>query len=296
MYWPEKERPEVPPPMSSPWSLDEVELIVADYFAMLRAELSGQPVNKAEHNKQLREQLHGRSKGSVEFKHANISAVLLKLDDLPYIEGYKPRGNYQALLEQVVLQRLSAEPDFFEKVVRSPVVQPNTAPPTDFSDLEALVERPPEFVPRPARREPGSRLVKVDFVALDARNRQLGRMGEEWALEYEARRLHDVEKRPDLARRIVWVSETEGDGAGYDIRSFNPDESPRFIEVKTTGLAKYFPFAVTANEVRVSEREAPRYHLYRLFNFSSAAKIYMLPGALSASCDLDPTVYWARAR
>jgi hypothetical protein len=282
--------------MSTDWSLDEVELIVADYFAMLRAELSGHPVNKAEHNKRLREQLNGRSRGSVEFKHANISAVLLKLDDLPGIKGYKPRGNYQALLEQVVLQRLSAEPDFFDTIVQSPVVQPTAAPPTDFSDLAALVEPPPEFVARPARREPGSRLVKVDFVALDARNRQLGRMGEEWALEYEARRLHDVENRPDLARRIVLVSETEGDGAGYDIRSFNADASPRLVEVKTTGLAKYFPFAVTANEVRVSEREAPHYHLYRLFNFASEAKLYMLPGALSASCDLDPTMYAARAR
>jgi hypothetical protein len=32
------------------WTRDEVELIVADYFAMLEAELSGEAVNKAEHN------------------------------------------------------------------------------------------------------------------------------------------------------------------------------------------------------------------------------------------------------
>jgi hypothetical protein len=63
--------------MASPWSRDEVELIVADYFAMFEAELRGDDVNKADHNRRLRTRLNNRSKGSVEFKHANISAVLL---------------------------------------------------------------------------------------------------------------------------------------------------------------------------------------------------------------------------
>ncbi|HEX5071284.1 MAG TPA: hypothetical protein VFV78_13795 [Vicinamibacterales bacterium] len=69
------------------WSRDEVELIVADYFAMLRAELSGDPVNKKEHNRRLQQRLNDRSAGSIEFKHANISAALLNLGDLPYIDG-----------------------------------------------------------------------------------------------------------------------------------------------------------------------------------------------------------------
>ena len=88
--------------MSSAWSRDEVERIVADCFAMLQAELSGKAVNKTEHNRRLQGQLRGRSKGSIEFKHANISAALLHLGDLPTIDGYKPRSNYQQLLEQVV--------------------------------------------------------------------------------------------------------------------------------------------------------------------------------------------------
>src|SRR5689334_440099 len=101
--------------MSDAWSQDEVELIVADYFAMLRSVLAGDPVNKAEHNRRLRARLNNRSKGSVEFKHANISAVLLRLDGVPYIEGYKPRWNYQGILEQAVLEYLNGEPDFFAK-------------------------------------------------------------------------------------------------------------------------------------------------------------------------------------
>src|SRR5688500_2450155 len=93
------------------WSHEEVEATVADYFAMLRRELAGVPVNKAEHNALLRRVLAGRSKGSVEFKHANISAVL-RLYEYPYIIGYKPRGNFQSLLEQVVLEYLEVHADF----------------------------------------------------------------------------------------------------------------------------------------------------------------------------------------
>lgn len=57
------------------WSDREIDLIVTDYFAMLAADLAGQSYSKIEHNRAL-QRLTGRSKGSVEFKHQNISAVL----------------------------------------------------------------------------------------------------------------------------------------------------------------------------------------------------------------------------
>jgi len=69
---------------------------MADYVSMLEREVLGKPVNKSEHRKALRPQQTERSDGSVEFKHTNSSAVLAG-QGLPYIEGYKPRGNYQAL-------------------------------------------------------------------------------------------------------------------------------------------------------------------------------------------------------
>ena len=46
------------------WSREEVEATVGDYFAMLRDELAGLPINKAEHNERLRRLLRSRSKGS----------------------------------------------------------------------------------------------------------------------------------------------------------------------------------------------------------------------------------------
>lgn len=280
----------------SAWSLAEVELVVADYFAMLAVELAQRPYSKTRHREQLRPLLDGRSDGSIEFKHCNISAVLINFA-MPYVEGYKPRYNYQQLLERVVLERLSIEPDLVPRLESSPVVAPAAAPPTDFSDIAALMVDPPE-VSRAARPmlppgEPTAR--RVDFVQRDAENRRLGRLGEEWTVEFEKRRLHDLERRPDLARKVEWVADTRGDGLGFDIASFNTDATPRLIEVKTTGLGKYFPFVVTANEVRVSEREPGAYQLYRVFNFSTDARLYTLAGALSATCRLDATQFRARA-
>src|SRR3954453_3206608 len=101
------------------WSRDEVEATVADYFDMLAHELAGERVNKSEHNERLRSALPGRSKGSVEFKHANISAVLT-VHGYPYIDGYKPRSNFQSLLEQVVLEYLDVHRDFFDPLIGGP--------------------------------------------------------------------------------------------------------------------------------------------------------------------------------
>ena len=89
------------------WSEEEVGLLVADYFDMLQMELLGQDFNKAEHNRQLRDQLVDRSKGSIEFKHQNVSAALLE-QRLPYITGYKPARHYQRLLVDNIQQYLQA--------------------------------------------------------------------------------------------------------------------------------------------------------------------------------------------
>ena len=42
---------------TGPWTDAENNLIVADYFAMLGADLAGRFYNKAEHNRQLRGQI-----------------------------------------------------------------------------------------------------------------------------------------------------------------------------------------------------------------------------------------------
>ncbi|WP_374941694.1 protein NO VEIN domain-containing protein, partial [Acinetobacter baumannii] len=50
---------------------------------------------------------------------------------------------------------------------------------------------------------------------------------------YEQQRLTEL-GHPELFQRLDWVSDTQGDGAGFDILSFEEDAHERFIEVKTT--------------------------------------------------------------
>ncbi len=274
------------------WSREEVEATVADYFAMLHDELAGLSVNKTAHNQKLRPLLQNRSKGSVEFKHANISAVLT-LYGYPYIDGYKPRSNFQALLEQVVLEYLDVHRDFFDPLLTGPVLDPKTTPDAQGRSVRTLLVAPPENMTVPNTVwSPTARLARFDFVARDAANRALGHRGEEFVVEFERKRLHDGGQQ-DLVKRIEWTAKVKGDGAGYDIQSFNQDGSTRLIEVKTTGLGKYFPFNVTVNEVRCSEARPEQFHLYRVFSFGTDARLYMLPGPLSRSCYLDPAHYRA---
>ena len=278
------------------WSREEVEATVADYFAMLARELGGHLVNKAEHNRHLRRVLQNRSKGSVEFKHQNISAVLI-LHGYPYVDGYKPRFNFQSLLEQVVLEYMDIHQDFFDPLIAGPVLSPTVAPAPEHIDPIAILDQPPERVAIPVSVwSPTAQLSRIDFVARDAMNKDLGRRGEEFVLAFERRRLHDVERRPALARRVEWTSRDRGDGAGYDISSFNHDGSARLVEVKTTGVGKQFPFNVTANEVRCSEAVPERFQLYRVFKFGESPRIYTLRGPLSVSCQLNPTQYRAFVR
>lgn|SRR5690554_611425 len=87
-------------PGGSDWSEREIDQIVADYFVMLGAELEGRPFSEAEHNRTLQNRID-RGRGSIEFKHQNISAVMLGLGQ-PWITGYKPAANFQnALIDGV---------------------------------------------------------------------------------------------------------------------------------------------------------------------------------------------------
>lgn len=82
------------------WSSAEINAVVAEYAAMLRAQRAGQTSIKARHNERVQEAT-GRSRGSVEFKFCNISAVLRDLGS-DWVKGYEPRGNYQAALREAV--------------------------------------------------------------------------------------------------------------------------------------------------------------------------------------------------
>ena len=101
-------------------------------------------------------------------------------------------------------------------------------------------------------------------------------------------------KRDDLAVRVEQVSETVGDGLGFDVLSFEKkDDSEKLIEVKTTVWGKCFPFSVTQTEVRCSEAMAEQFCLFRLFDFARSPRLCVLKGSLRQRCRLAPVLYRA---
>ena len=100
--------------------------------------------------------------------------------------------------------------------------------------------------------------------------------------------------RADLAKRVRWVSEEDGDGLGYDIASFEPDDKERLIEVKTTNGWEFTPFYITRNELEVAEERADSWNLVRIWNFAREPRAFELRPPLERHVSLIATSYEAR--
>jgi Domain of unknown function (DUF3883) len=272
------------------WSRLEVEAIVADYLKMLALELSGQTFNKSAHRKALKQKLDQRSDGAIEFKHGNISAVMIELG-FPYIRGYQPRGNYQSLLLEVATEQIKCLPTL-DAAAQSAAVQPAQVP--ELQDFSHVSVDPPSKTHKAAESPVFKELapVKRDYLAQEARNQSLGLAGEEFVLQYEHWRLISLGHK-NLADKVEHVSKTKGDGLGYDILSFDATGKEKFIEVKTTSFGRDTPFFVTNRELNFSQVAASQFHLTRVFEFRKSPKIFSLRGSIGQHCNLDPVTYRA---
>jgi hypothetical protein len=274
--------------MAVDWTDDQNDAIVTDYFAMLSDDIAGRPYGKAEHNRILQAVI-GRPRGSIEYKHQNISAVLKGLGE-DWIPGYKPAFNFQASLVDAVVRWLDRHPDWLVPAARRganasagreaaplwigpPPTHSNAPPPDELEQMTAIAR-------------------KYDAAERDARNRALGRAGEERVLAHEHANLV-ANGRTDLAEGIRWVSHLDGDGAGYDIRSFDSGGSPRLIEVKTTNGWERTPFHITRNELAAAEARREDWRLVRLWNFAREPRAFELRPPLEAHVALMATSFQA---
>lgn len=107
---------------------------------------------------------------------------------------------------------------------------------------------------------------KIDYSKRQARNTQLGLLGELWVMQYEQKKLR-AENLEKYIPEIRHVSQDEGDGLGYDIESYDDAGKPIFIEVKTTTNGLETPFFLTETELQRSIADADKYRLYRVYNF-----------------------------
>lgn len=111
------------------------------------------------------------------------------------------------------------------------------------------------------------------------RAKEIGLAGEELIMKLENERLNNA-KKPLLADGIVHVSKDLGDGLGYDILSYDVDGAEKYIEVKTTTLKDINAgFIITANELRVAQKNRTKYWIYRIFEFdpnSNSGSVFYL--------------------
>jgi hypothetical protein len=270
------------------WAFNEVTAIVNDYFDMLKKELMGIDYVKAEHRRNVAKLLNDRSEGSIEFKHQNISAVLIEMG-LPYISGYKPRGNYQQLLKEEVENYLSVHPEL-DDLIGNFLNADLSLPQLDaFLNREVEVPKFEFKVNEPFASYTGKS--ERNYYKRELRNKKLGLLGEEFVINYEKQRLINL-GMDSYSNKVEHISLTVGDSAGFDILSFSEDGNEKFIEVKTTQMGKDAPFYFTRNELGFSKSKSNEYSLYRLFNFRKDPKFYQLKGSLEESSYNLPTEYY----
>ncbi|GAB3921785.1 DUF3883 domain-containing protein [Mucilaginibacter myungsuensis] len=271
------------------WTDEEVELTVADYFTMLKFDLSGIKYNKTVHRKALLPLLRGRSEGAIEFKHQNISAVLVDLG-LPFIRGYKPLFNIQKTKLNVIVSKHvdrdhSLVPLFLDFSERVPAI-----PAVDFANWVAPAPLAQE---RPKRQNDFWQPRQINYLEREQANTRLGVRGEELVVAYERYRLSQAGK-VGLADQVEWVSRDKGDGLGFDILSREVSGQDRLIEVKTTKLAKETPFFFSAREFDCSIIHESRYHLYRIYDIGRITGLFMLQGRYDKFCRMEPVSYVGR--
>ena len=257
------------------WQDDELDAIVADYFAMLEADLVGRSYVKTKHSAALMEKI-GRTPRAVEFKHQNISAALDELG-MPWIPGYIPKRNYQKAIFPAIDRYLSAHAKILEFVPEKGRVF--------LAPADVFVEPPTLTIDEAVPVGLQHLVRKFDPVERDHRNRALGKAGEEFVVEVERKRLTDSD-RLDLARRVRWVAVEDGDGAGYDILSFDTGGKERLIEVKTTNGSARTPFFLSRNECEVATERRADWCIYRVHHFAKEARIFTIVPPLESAVSL----------
>jgi len=271
-----------------PWTQFEIEAVVSIYLRMLDHERRGERYSKSRLVEEMMALSPARSRQGVEYKLANISAILDQ-EGYAWVDGYKPRSNVQAELRRAVLERVRSGSRVAESLA---TYAGSAAAPAGIFDrsTDDVIVPPPDG----SRKAGGASRVAITGSAMaafrDFQAKQLGDAGEEWVLSLERRRLLRL-GRPDLADKVRWTAREDGDGAGYDVTSFFPDGRQRLIEVKTTNYGVRTPFYITRWEVEVSEKRAEEWSLYRVHGFARDPRLYILDGSVSETARLEPKVY-----
>lgn len=149
------------------------------------------------------------------------------------------------------------------------------------------------------KKENAPKVAKTNYAKIDETKTNFGRKCEEIIYNYEKEKLKR-EGQIEKAEEVIWFSKDIGDGAGYDIESFeniNGVYEKIYIEVKGTDKDYTEPFDVTINEVMVSEKLKEHYYIYRIAKANTQNPIYYkIKGSIAENFDLTAIKFKATRR
>lgn len=129
----------------------------------------------------------------------------------------------------------------------------------------------------------------INHIENEREQSRIGTLGELLVLQHEQEKLKSL----GIDKLAEHKSKSEGDGLGYDIRSFDEKGNEIFIEVKTTLHGSDTPFYITRKELERSKQDSDKFWLYRLYDFdemNNKAKYFERKGNLIQLCD-NPILY-----
>lgn len=141
-------------------------------------------------------------------------------------------------------------------------------------------------IPEKRKRQAGD---NPDYDAENQNKKKLGDAGEQLVLQWEKESL-EQQGCGHLAQKVIKVLDWEG----YDILSYHPDGTEKYIEVKTTTGSANRPFVLTVNEKRTMLEKSDNYYLYRLYDYDAgmnSALCFVLPGDFSDMVLEEPTQF-----
>ncbi len=127
----------------------------------------------------------------------------------------------------------------------------------------------------------------------------IGIVGERIVLWYETELVKSY--YPAQLNKVQHVSQTQGDGLGYDIQSVDEYGQLKFIEVKSTTSSDSTNFFFTKNEYDTMMEKDAQYYLYRVYNINPETngfdlKIYKGKDEILKAFNFEGQQYTARAK
>jgi nucleoid DNA-binding protein len=184
---------------------------------------------------------------------------------------------------------------FFREKVKEATSSNPPVKKKSIKQKQNILEKVDSPIPKPTAPRPQDPKVKkdIDYPLKDSQNKELGLKGEKLVFEYEKNKLCSI-NRQDLAQKVFHASVEEGDGLGYDIRSFTPEGRVKYIEVKTTRGSANAHFFITPNELKFAEENSESFSLYRVYDYdedNNYGKLRVRNGEDMKLLNLTPTQY-----